>query len=99
MTKEFLVVFEAGKKGFGAFAPDIPGCYGLGQNLEQTRERYLEAVAAHLAWMASDHDPIPEPVTTAFDFSREPEKEEASYYIVEWLPIPLPLETGHALSA
>ena len=98
MTKEFLVVFEAGKTSFGAFAPDIPGCYGLGETLEQTRERYLEAAAAHLEWMARDHDPMPEPKTTSFDFAREPEAE-ASYYVVEWLPIPLPVDAGYAISA
>ncbi|RXH56246.1 hypothetical protein GRAN_3103 [Granulicella sibirica] len=93
-----MVVFEAGKTSFSAFAPDIPGCFGLGDTLEETRERYLEAAAAHLAWMASDHDLMPQPVTTTFDFAREPENE-ATYYVVEWLPIPMPVEAGYAISA
>ena len=48
MKTEFLVVFEMDKKGFGAFAPDIPGCFAVGPTLDETRRRYLEAVAAHL---------------------------------------------------
>ena len=98
MTKEFLVVFEAGKTSFGAFAPDIPGCAAVGQTLEETRTRYLGAAEAHLAWLARDHDPVPQPITTSFDFAREV-PEEASYYVVEWLPIPMPVEAGYALSA
>jgi len=98
MTKEFLVVFEAGPNNFSAFAPDIPGCYALGATLEITRARYLEAADAHLAWMASDHDPMPEPVTSIFDFARS-EEGEVGRYVVEWLAIPIPVETQRALTA
>jgi predicted RNase H-like HicB family nuclease len=89
MTKDFLVVFEAGPQNFSAFAPDIPGCYALGDTVEITRQRFLEAAKAHLDWMASDHDPIPEPVTTSYDFTRE-EEDETGHYVVEWLAIPMP---------
>jgi predicted RNase H-like HicB family nuclease len=98
MKTEFLVVFEVGKTSFGAFAPDIPGCFAVGPTLEETRQRFLEAVDAHLEWMANDHDPIPLPVTTVFDFSREPGEETSSYF-VEWLAIPLPVEMRLAKSA
>ena len=89
MTKEFLVVFETGPTNFGAFAPDIPGCVATGTTIEQTRERYLEAVTAHLEWMAEDHDSMPEPRTTEFI----PEPEEAADFCpwtVEFLAIPMP---------
>jgi predicted RNase H-like HicB family nuclease len=89
MTKEFLVVFEAGPKNFSAFAPDIPGCYALGDTLSIAREQFLGAVKVHLEWLARDHDPIPEPVTTTFDFTREDEGETGRY-AVEWLAIPMP---------
>ncbi len=98
MKTEFLVVFEVGKTGFGAFAPDIPGCFAVGPTLDETRRRFLEAVEAHLAWMAEDHDPIPQPVTTIYDFARESGEEASSYY-VEWLPISVPVEMRLALSA
>jgi predicted RNase H-like HicB family nuclease len=98
MKSEFLVVFEIGKESVGAFAPDIPGCFAVGPTLDETKRRYLEAVEAHLEWMASDHDPIPKPVTTIYDFSRESDEEASSYY-VEWLAIPLPVEMRLAISA
>ncbi len=98
MKKDYLVVFEKGETSFGAFAPDIPGCFAVGSSLEETKSRYLDAVAAHLAWMERDHDPIPDPTTTVFDFSRENGAASSSYY-VEWLAIPLPTETPYAISA
>jgi len=98
MKKEFLVVFEIGKSSAGAFAPDIAGCFAVGANLEEARSRYLEAVEAHLQWLADEHEPIPQPVTTAFDFARK-EGEEKSAYFVEWLTISVPSETRHAILA
>ena len=98
MKKEFLVVFEVGKTSFGAFAPDIPGCFAVGPTLDETRKRYMEAVDAQLRWMAEDHDPIPQPVTTIYNFARE-SGDEASRYYVEWLEISLPVEMRLAISA
>ena len=98
MKKDFLVVFEAGPKNYSAFAPDIPGCYALGDTVEITRQRYLEAAQAHLDWMASDHDAIPEPVTTSYDFARQ-EEGEVGHYVVEWLAIPMPAEVQRTLTA
>jgi hypothetical protein len=48
--------------------------------------------------MASDHDTMPEPVTTSFDFSPEPGQERSSYY-VEWVMIPVPVAAQHAVIA
>ena len=98
MTKDFLVVFEAGPTNFSAFAPDIPGCYALGDTVDIARERFLEAVRAHLEWIASDRDPLPEPVTTSFDFTRE-EEGETGHYVVEWLAIPMPAPVPQSLTA
>jgi predicted RNase H-like HicB family nuclease len=98
MKKEFLVVFEKGRAGFGAFAPDIPGCFAVGTTLDEVKSRFMEAVAAHLEWLAADHDPIPDAVTTSYDFSPEPGQERSSYY-VEWLTIPVPAEAQQAITA
>jgi predicted RNase H-like HicB family nuclease len=98
MKQQFLVVFEVGKTSFGASAPDIPGCFAVGPTLDETRLRFLEAVEAHLRWMANDHDRIPSPLTTTVDFSREPGEEGSSFY-VEWLNISVPAEVREAIPA
>jgi predicted RNase H-like HicB family nuclease len=89
MKKEFMVVFEVGEKSLGASAPDIPGCFAVGKTLDQTRRRYLEAVEAHLKWLAADNDPIPQPTTTTFDFSSGTKGKKPRYY-VEWLQLTMP---------
>ncbi len=55
------VVFEKSATGYGAYAPDLPGCIATGKTLELTRRRMTEAIAAHLRAMREDGDPIPEP--------------------------------------
>ncbi|MGD0521567.1 MAG: type II toxin-antitoxin system HicB family antitoxin [Terracidiphilus sp.] len=97
MKTEFLVVFEVDKKGVGAFAPDIPGCFAVGPTVDETRRRYLEAVESHLKWLAKDHDPIPQPATTTVDFSKSAGETTSRYY-VEWLSIPMPAEKYQAIS-
>ena len=89
MKKRFMVVFEVGDKSHGAFAPDIPGCFAVGKTLDETRNRYLAAVEAHLKWLAADNDPIPEPAATAFDFAPHAKGKKPRFYI-EWLQVPMP---------
>ncbi|MEP7353608.1 MAG: type II toxin-antitoxin system HicB family antitoxin [Acidobacteriota bacterium] len=48
-------------RGFGAYAPDIPGCVSTGRTLEETRQRMAKAMEMHLSAMREDGDPIPVP--------------------------------------
>lgn len=63
MENKYAVIFEKSATGYGAYAPDLPGCIATGQTLEQTRERMAEAIHYHIAAMIEDGDPIPEPST------------------------------------
>ncbi len=98
MREEFLVVFEKGRESVGAHAPDIEGCFAVGPTLEEARQRYLEAVEAHLRWLAKDHDTIPQPVTTIVEFPHTPGEQSPTYY-VEWLAISVPAKTRRAIPA
>ena len=60
MTK-YLVLFEKSSTGYGAYAPDLPGCVATGRTLEQARRRMAKAVEMHLSAMREDGDEIPEP--------------------------------------
>jgi len=57
----YTVFFEQSETGFGAYAPDLPGCIATGTTLELTRQRMRDAIAGHLRAMREDGDPIPEP--------------------------------------
>jgi predicted RNase H-like HicB family nuclease len=59
--KKYAVVFERGKRNFGAWVPDLPGCVSTGKTLAQVRRNIREAILFHLEGMREDGDPIPEP--------------------------------------
>ncbi len=58
---KFLVLYEKSSTGYGAYAPDLPGCIATGRTLEETRQRMTKALEMHLAALREDGDPIPEP--------------------------------------
>ena len=58
---KFPVLFEKSSNGYGAYAPDLPGCIATGRTLEETRARMAKAMDMHLSAMREDGHPIPEP--------------------------------------
>jgi len=67
MTKEaqYAVIYEKTGTGYGAYAPDLPGCVSTGPTLEEAQRNMREAIAFHLDGLREDGDPIPEPTTRA----------------------------------
>nr|CAA9248454.1 hypothetical protein AVDCRST_MAG63-1809 [uncultured Armatimonadetes bacterium] len=49
--------------GYGAWAPDLPGCIALGDTVEETEREMREAIAFHLAGLREDGLPLPAPTT------------------------------------
>ena len=101
MKKKFLVVYEHGEGNYSGFAPDVPGCISTAKTLPMMRRMMKEALEAHLLFMASDGDPMPEPVTTSISFSPEDDPEgEVDHYVVERLEIEMPVpDKVHAVEA
>lgn len=97
-TRKLVVVFEAGKGNYGAFAPDVPGCISTGKTLEEARSRFIEAVEGHLALMAEDGDAIPLPTTTVVDFADEDREHGVSHCVVEWVQVVYPLSVDLAVT-
>jgi predicted RNase H-like HicB family nuclease len=91
MKQKFLVVYEDGKRNYGGFAPDVPGCISTGKTLSEMRRVMREALESHMEFMASDGDPMPTPKTTGFDFSvADVTSGEVDHYVVEWIEINVP---------
>jgi predicted RNase H-like HicB family nuclease len=61
----YAVLFEKTDTGYSAHVPDLPGCVAAGSTLEETMELIRGAIRMHLAGIAEDGDPIPEPKTIA----------------------------------
>jgi len=51
--------------GFGAWAPDLPGCVALGDTIEETERQMREAIAFHIDGLREDGEPIPQPSAVA----------------------------------
>ena len=102
MKKRFLVVYEHGKRNYGGFAPDIPGCISTGKTLPEMRRLMREALEAHLEFMAADGDPMPTPVTTNFDLSTVYDPNgQVDHYVLEFLEVNVPVSgrTREAMTA
>jgi predicted RNase H-like HicB family nuclease len=60
----YLVIFERGEEGYGAYVPDLPGCIAAGSTRDEVEGLIREAIALHLQGLREDGQPIPEPTTT-----------------------------------
>ena len=48
MNMKYLVVVEEGENGFGAYAPDLPGCVAAANSREDVVTLIQEAIEFHI---------------------------------------------------
>ena len=56
---EYLVVVEKGKKSFGAYVPDLPGCVAVGETRREVLKLIREGIELHLEALVEAGEPIP----------------------------------------
>jgi predicted RNase H-like HicB family nuclease len=56
---EYLVVVEKGKKSFGAYVPDLPGCVAVGETRREVLKLIREGIELHLEALTEAGQPIP----------------------------------------
>jgi predicted RNase H-like HicB family nuclease len=62
----YLIVIErADDGGYGAWAPDLPGCVALGDTIEDAKHQMREAIAFHLEGLREQGEPVPTPTAVA----------------------------------
>lgn len=59
---EYLVLYEIGEDGsWGAYSPDVPGCYATGESQAEVEQLMRDALPDHIALMREVGEPVPEP--------------------------------------
>jgi predicted RNA binding protein YcfA (HicA-like mRNA interferase family)/predicted RNase H-like HicB family nuclease len=62
LAQRYLILIEGGPpSNYSAWSPDLPGCAATGDTLEQVEHEMRAAIALHLAGVAEDGGPLPEP--------------------------------------
>jgi predicted RNase H-like HicB family nuclease len=62
----YLIVIERAEDGgFGAWAPDLPGCVALGDTQEACEREMREAIAFHIEGLRQQGEPVPRPSAVA----------------------------------
>jgi predicted RNase H-like HicB family nuclease len=62
--REYVVIYEQGKTGWGAWVPDLPGCVAAGDSRAEAERLIREAIEAHIESMREHGELVPEPSST-----------------------------------
>lgn len=60
---KYLIIIEKAKRGFSAYAPDVPGCVAAGRTRRVVEKSMREAIALHLDELRSDGVRAPAPTS------------------------------------
>jgi predicted RNase H-like HicB family nuclease len=72
-AEQYLILVEGGPpSNFSAWSPDLAGCAGVGDSIDECVSDMLDAIAFHLGGMASDGDPLPEGTGPGVYVARNP---------------------------
>jgi predicted RNase H-like HicB family nuclease len=58
---EYLVIYETAEDdGWGAYSPDLPGCYATGKSQSEVEQLMREAIPIHIEAMREAGEVLPE---------------------------------------
>ena len=58
--RKYLIIYEKGHDGYGAYVPDLPGCTSAGGSKKEVEENIVEAIKLHIEVMKEAGYEIPE---------------------------------------
>ena len=58
--RKYLIIYEKGEDGYGAYVPDLPGCTSAGGSKKEVEENIVEAIRLHIEVMKEAGYEIPE---------------------------------------
>ena len=57
---KYLVVTEKGPPSFGAYVPDLPGCFAVGKTRQIVEQRIRSAIEFHIRGLLKDGESVPQ---------------------------------------
>ena len=67
--RQYLVVIEPSATGYGAYAPDVPGCVAVGETRQEVEQLIREALEFHIELMVENGESVPDAVSEAITVS------------------------------
>jgi predicted RNase H-like HicB family nuclease len=64
MTTYTIIIEDAGSN-LAAYVPDLPGCIGVADSVEEITELMREAIEFHIEGLRMSGEEVPQPSTTA----------------------------------
>lgn len=59
---KYTVILEPGEDGgWGAYVPDLPGCFSSADSYDEILSSIQEAIAGHIRVLEEAGDPVPQP--------------------------------------
>jgi predicted RNase H-like HicB family nuclease len=65
MIRYAVIVEKAADGGYSVYAPDLPGCVGMGGTKEEALSNMAEAIQFHIEGLRLEGLPVPKPTTEA----------------------------------
>jgi predicted RNase H-like HicB family nuclease len=59
----YAIVIEKGDTSYGAYVPDLPGCFAVGETLDEVRNLIKESIKFHLEGIEEDGLKIPQSIS------------------------------------
>ena len=95
MKMQYAVVFTKMPNNYCGHAPDVPGCFSVGDTLDEMRTMMREALAFHIEELIEMGLPVPEPTLSLDDVVALPREPQAGLLEphAEYGSAPPPLST------
>ena len=61
MNEKYAVVIEKGETSYGAYVPDLPGCFAVGETQDEVEKLIAEAITLHIESLRKNGNPVPLP--------------------------------------
>jgi predicted RNase H-like HicB family nuclease len=86
---EFFIVVERAGANFSSYSPDIRGCVGIGDTIEETVESMKQSIEIALEECLKNDFPLPEPKGMAHHIqSKQFEFEANAFFTTIYVEVP-----------